>query len=608
MKKYLLFCIALVCLLACKKGKEEIPVESVTIIQPATEIIEGETIQLTVTVKPDDATDKTLTWASSDETVATVQDGTVTALKSGTATVTAMAGGQKANCTVTVTNPVTAISLDQTLLSLDAGEWVTLTATVTPDDADDKTVSWSSTDASIATVDNNGKVTGADAGTATITARAGTKSATCWVTVKAPSVTVTKVTYQEAEGEVVNPERGLYNMIEIRKASYSLSTSSVKAKVATGHTLQMLEFYLTDFMDRDISSDYLDMIQKCFDALRGGGAKAIVRFAYKDHHADGEEMEPEVSQVLSHVAQLKPILQRNEDVLFVLQAGFVGAWGEWYYTTHFVMSPKTDADYAPRKQLTEALLDAVPSSRQIELRTPKFKMRMYKLALSDTLRAATAHSGSPLSRLGGHNDCFGASSSDSGTFEGSDDRKFWKAETRYTIMGGETCKVSDYCLCPQSLKDMEDYHWTYLHDGYNKDVLSRWKTDGCFDEIKARLGYRLVLQEVEYETPRAGQPCTVKIRLQNKGFAAPMNPRPACLVWKDAGGGTQKTPLGSDPRTWHPGRTEVTASFTPQSGRGTLYLELPDPLLPDNPAYSIALASQGVFDAQTGLNRLFEVQ
>ncbi len=298
--------------------KKVIPVTSVTLNTTNLSLKKGQSETLTATVQPDDATDKTLTWASSDETVATVQDGTVTAMKSGTATVSAMAGDQKASCAVTVTNPVTAISLDQTLLSLDAGEWVTLTATVTPDDADDKTVNWSSTDASIVTVDNNGKVTGVDEGTATITARAGTKSATCWVTVKAPSVTVTKVTYQEAEGEVVNPERGLYNMIEIRKASYSLSSSSVKAKVATGHTLQMLEFYLTDFMDRDISSDYLDMIQKCFDALRGGGAKAIVRFAYKDHHADGEEMEPEVSQVLSHVAQLKPILQRNEDVLFVL--------------------------------------------------------------------------------------------------------------------------------------------------------------------------------------------------------------------------------------------------------------------------------------------------
>jgi hypothetical protein len=87
-----------------------------------------------------------------------------------------------------------------------------------------------------------------------------------------------------------------------------------------------------------------------------------------------------------------------------------------------------------------------------------------------------------------------------------------------------------------------------------------------------------------------------------------MNPRQAYLVWKNANGGTQRIPLGSDPRTWHPGNTTLTVSFTPQSDRGSLYLELSDPLLPDNPAYSIALANQGVFDAQTGLNLLFQVQ
>ena len=152
-----------------------------------------------------------------------------------------------------------------------------------------------------------------------------------------------------------------------------------------------------------------------------------------------DKEDPEVSIVLRHVEQLKPLLQKNEDVIFVMQAGFVGTWGEWYYTGHFNFQPSQNADYLPRKQLTEALLDALPASRQIELRTPQFKMRMYGLSVKDTLTAGTAHNGSPESRLAGHNDCFGASVNDYGTFDNeTKDREFWKADSRYTIMGGET--------------------------------------------------------------------------------------------------------------------------------------------------------------------------
>ena len=80
---------------------------------------------------------------------------------------------------------VTSVTLNKTDLSLKEGESETLTATVKPDDATDKTLTWSTSDASVATVDQNGKVTAVKEGTATITAKAGSKSATCSVGVKA---------------------------------------------------------------------------------------------------------------------------------------------------------------------------------------------------------------------------------------------------------------------------------------------------------------------------------------------------------------------------------------------------------------------------------------
>ena len=419
-----------------------------------------------------------------------------------------------------------------------------------------------------------------------------------------------KVTFSETSSQLLNPERGHYRAKNIYGNSSPLSVSDVKAQRKAGYTLWYLGFYLTDFMDGDISSSFLNNFQASMDALREGGAKCVLRFAYKDYHSEKEEMDPEVDIVLNHVAQLKPYLQQNEDVIFVLQAGFVGAWGEWYYTSHFGFNPQKDSDYQPRKRLTDALLDALPASRQIQLRTPQFKMRMYGWTVKDTLTAATAHDGSIKSRLGGHNDCYGASKDDYGTFDNENkDREYWKADTRYTIMGGETCGVSDYCSCEASGKDMEDYHWTYLNKDYNNDVLSLWKKEGCYNEFIARLGYRLVMQDLFYSTDfKAGKSCSVTLRFYNTGYAAPMNPRDAILVWVTPSGDKEETSLGSDPRTWHPGYHSVTASFTPSTDKGTLYLKLSDPILRNRPEYSIALANENVFDSESGLNKLFEIK
>ncbi len=168
--------------------KPFVAVTSVTLDRTTLELTEGDEATLTATVKPDDATDKTVTWSSSNTSVATVKDGKVTAVKAGTATITAKAGEKSATCTVTVTKAtvaVTSITLDKTSLSLKVNEEQTLTATVKPDNATDKTVTWSSSNTSVATV-TGGKVKGVKVGTATITAKAGEKSATCQVTVTAP--------------------------------------------------------------------------------------------------------------------------------------------------------------------------------------------------------------------------------------------------------------------------------------------------------------------------------------------------------------------------------------------------------------------------------------
>ena len=175
---------------------------SVTLDKTSLSLTVGETVQLTATVKPDDATDKNVTWTSSDESVAKVVNGKVTAVKSGKATITAKCGGKTAECAVIVTVPTGSVTLDKTSLSLAVGETVQLTATVKPDDATDKNVTWTSSDESVAKV-VNGKVTAVNAGKATIIAKCGGKTAECAVTVTVPtgSVTIDKTSLSLAVGE-----------------------------------------------------------------------------------------------------------------------------------------------------------------------------------------------------------------------------------------------------------------------------------------------------------------------------------------------------------------------------------------------------------------------
>jgi len=107
--------------------------------------------------------------------------------------------------------------------------------------------------------------------------------------------------------------------------------------------------------------------------------------------------------------------------------------------------------------------------------------------------------------------------------------------------------------------------------------------------------------------PAVGKPLYITLKFRNDGFAAPMNPRNAELVFVDTSGKETRFPLGSDPRTWHPGAHEITAKITLPASNGTCYLDLSDPLLKDRPEYSIALANNDVFDSKTGMNKLFEL-
>ena len=175
--------ITLAFLFSCTEKEHEpqvIPVESVSINKTTASITIGETLQLNASVSPSTATNKDITWSSSNSSVASVSSsGLVTAVGEGTAKITASVGGKQGACTVTVSPK---IKLDKTQLALTIDDTETLTATLAPSDAGKK-VTWSSSDSKVAKVED-GKITAIAAGSATITATLDGYKAECVVSVK----------------------------------------------------------------------------------------------------------------------------------------------------------------------------------------------------------------------------------------------------------------------------------------------------------------------------------------------------------------------------------------------------------------------------------------
>lgn len=428
--------------------------------------------------------------------------------------------------------------------------------------------------------------------------------------------TFANITYEADDSNIANPERGFYHHEETHSASYTLlSQDDLLAYREEGITLILRLFYLEDFVDTNISDEYLSYMQQDFNTARASGIKMIVRFAYTQRSSAPYGDAP-LAQVLTHIEQLAPLLQQHADVIAAVQAGFIGAWGEWYYTDYFAetLGAPTDEDWANRRTLVNALLDALPEGRVIQVRTPDIKFNLTET--EEALTEAEAFTNTAQARIGHHNDCFLASSTDVGTYTSNmeAEKAFLEQETKYLPIGGETCGVSmPLSECPNALAQLERFHWSYLNSDYNTDVLDSWEEGDCLPEVYLNLGYRYALTSASLqETAKPGGAISFTIVLENNGWANPYNARLVELVLKNTD--TEKTytlTVDEDPRLWAMDETitlNIAAGLPANMPEGTyaLYLNLPDPQksLQDNPAYAIRLANSNTWNDETGYNSL----
>ena len=422
-----------------------------------------------------------------------------------------------------------------------------------------------------------------------------------------------------------NPERGFITMIGgnlsesnpygVKGQESNLDNHKSKDKIS----IVLVHYYLTNYRTKEVIPDkVLNAFDEDMEVLRKKGLKAIIRFSYANgtYTSGGVESAKDatLSIVQKHISQYKSHWQANADVIFCFQAGIVGAWGEWYYTDNF--GNRQDKMNDARRAVVDALLDAVPADRMIQLRTPLFKTSY----MGDTkaLTAEEAFTGTPRARLGQHNDAFLYDYDNMGTYTDTAKQKPWLAqETLYVPIGGET-DITDVNLAKQwatydkTIAEMSRLHWTFIQSGYATQTTNYWRENGTFDELNRRMGYRYQLVSGTYsDNVTASGKLQVNLKIRNAGFAPLYNARPAYIVLKN-GNKTYSLKLASDPRRWLPNgvvttvNEQLTVPANVQSGTYQLYLHMPDAYskLAANPAYAVRFANSDVWESATGMNNL----
>ena len=467
------------------------------------------------------------------------------------------------------------------------------------------------------------------------------------------------INYVESSADFANPERGFYRYSETKASAYSpLDLNQVKSwqglqQVDGGNykiysTLAFRYFILDELTDKPLPAELLEKIKTDFSTARQAGVKMIPRFTYTvtanaGSCPEGFNCPPygdaSKTTMLQHIAQLKPVLQENADVIACLQMGFIGTWGENYYTDHFgdasqnAQGKLIDNNWSDRLEILKALLDALPSDRMVQVRFPQLKQRMIygidAFTNSAPLTAAEAFNGSYKARIGLHNDCFLSSADDYGTYDdyGNNSsprqsantvlRKYAEEDNKYVVVGGETCDdtYSPYNDCEnagQAQTEMRKMHYSYLNSAYNNNVNNDWETGGCMENIKKNLGYRFVLQKglFPFKSIDAGRQLKFSLQLENKGYASPYNERPVKIIFRGIDGKEFSYSLPDDPRKWYPGivKLEVTINTdtTMPRGKYELFLSLPDKYtsIAKRTEYAIRLANENVWEEATGYNKL----
>lgn len=405
----------------------------------------------------------------------------------------------------------------------------------------------------------------------------------------------------------LNGEQGLYNPCRGFRLEVSVDVLEQKehpteeldilsAKYASDSvSLAQSYFYFTYLVGEKLTAENIQTMQRYFDELQRLGKKAVLRFAYEKDFAGRAPIGPTLEQALGHLDQLKPFLEKNKDLILVVQAGVIGAWGEWHSSVHGLENSKET-----KVAILEKLLSVVPEERNLQVRVPDFKNllkdkpELYKrISFHDDFIVIRPDKWDGDMHEGTANFNQIVDESPYLVVDGELPWGFWSVgadpdspSTGWIIDGMQTAKrlFLQHFTSLSVIHNYKEQHPNRRFDENNppqysmvvwkktmitEDSLRKYhmpfsdnyfqKKDGTkvkrnlFDYIRDHLGYRIELHKLQLPKKlKAGKEAQFNLELINRGFATVFGEHQVCFVLINSEGEVTEFPTVANPQDWQP--------------------------------------------------------
>jgi Domain of unknown function (DUF4832)/Domain of unknown function (DUF4874) len=447
----------------------------------------------------------------------------------------------------------------------------------------------------------------------------------------------TLTTYTVDNTNTANPERGFYRNYYGVPALAELQTYK-----SNKTTLYRQIYDISSFIQQPLSTSFLAQINSDAAIFRQAGAKILLNFQYSNGGVIPNDAAKTI--IVGHLEQLRPYLTSNSDVIAIFASSFIGDYGEFTISSNENISFVENKPYISSgfptlqdlsngagrfvvnqntREIVSKILDVLPKERSFAIRQPATKKQLVNSL--EPLTDAEAFSKSDKARLGHQNDSLLGNEYEGATFIYSNtenlvgrnnEEDYYNKDAKYTpfIAEAEFFDNGASGQCVDALKLIKSRRISAINELFNIQTLNIWKTQGCYEEIAKKLGYRFILNSSDIPAQtNQNQAFNLKLKLQNDGYATPFNERKFEVILRNKVTG-QIYPVDvtnqSDPRKWFPenGAFELNLNVTanvPVGSYDTL-LNFPDPLpsIKNNPDYSIRLSNQNVWESTTGYNNL----
>lgn len=413
---------------------------------------------------------------------------------------------------------------------------------------------------------------------------------------------------KDSSVNVLNPDRGFYTATALTTLRDWDGFSDARAN---GFSLVYAPIELFDYVTTPtLPTSLLNTIKTNLEQAKNAKVKLILRISYRNSM---DSVDASRTIIDGHLTQLAPLLQEYKNIISIVQAGTIGAWGEWHsFTGDYA---KDNVNYKDNRRAIITRLHNIFPNKFIQIRTPMHKEFLYggskdyaDESNSAMITQASVKSNNIISKIAHHNDCFVSSYTDEGTYP-SDNIEYWKNyvqnDSQYSPTGGETCALKSgeeglLSSCANIIQELKRFNYAFLNSDYNPKVIQKLKDEGCYTTIQENLGYRIVANSLNINS--SDNNLSIDLSLSNKGYAAAYVPTKMQLMLKNDSHSYIFPFEDFDLRKLLPERTKtfnfIMNKQNVETGSYCLYMKI------SNEIDSIKLSNANLWDTSINANKL----